>query len=62
MNLKRAVVIAVHAIEKEIKLLAFDANMFDLCHVDEPDFRRAAERRRELQEAIEVLREKGREG
>jgi hypothetical protein len=62
MNLQRAVVIAVQMIRKEIQALAFDANLFDRCGVDNPVSRRASKRRKELRDAIALLVEKGREG
>ena len=57
MQQHRATKIAIHCIELEIKRLAVNANLHDMMHADAPVCVEASKRRKELQEAIQALKE-----
>ena len=57
MNASRARTIAIQCIEAEIKRLAVNANLHDMCHADAPVCVEASKRRKELREAIAALKE-----
>lgn len=55
MTDRAAVAILIRTARRELKRLAFHANLYDRGGLDEPVFRRASRERRRLREAIEVL-------
>lgn len=57
MNRARATALAIAALEREIKAVVFDANLHDLMGAEYPYAVKASERRKELREAIEALKE-----
>lgn len=57
MNQKKAVRVAVRAMEYRIKRLAQQANLWDIHKLDNVHCINASQERRELREAIEVLKE-----
>ncbi len=57
MTRDRAITLAIAALEKEIKALAVQANLEDMYHSGIPACVQASQRRKELREAIAVLRE-----
>ena len=57
MNRVRATALAIQALEREIKALAVNANLEDAYHSGVPMCVAASKRRKELREAIAVLRE-----
>ena len=57
MKHAQATKIAIQCIEREIKRLAVNANLHDMCHADAPVCVEASRRRKELREVIEALRQ-----
>jgi hypothetical protein len=57
MNRARATALAIRCIEAEIKRLAVNANLEDMYHSGIPICVEASKRRRDLREAIAVLKE-----
>jgi hypothetical protein len=57
MKQSRAITLAIAALEAQIKALAVNANLHDLCHADAPVCVEASRKRTELREAIEALRQ-----
>jgi hypothetical protein len=57
VNRARATALAIRCIEAEIKRLAVNANLEDQYHSGIPMCVEASKRRKELQEAIAVLKE-----
>ena len=57
MTGQKATALAIQALEKEIKALAVNANLEDAYHSGIPMCVEASRRRRELREAIAVLKE-----
>jgi hypothetical protein len=59
MNNARARQLAIAALEREIKALAVDANMHERFGLAAPHAAEASTRRKELHEAVRVLKQKG---
>lgn len=57
MTNARAIALAIQALEAQIKRLAVNANLHDLCHADAPACVEASRRRTELRDAIAALRQ-----
>lgn len=57
MKHAHATKLAIQALEREIKRLAVNANLADLCHADAPVCVEASRRRAELRAAIVALRQ-----
>lgn len=57
MNRARATTLAIQCIEREIKTLAVHANLHDQYGADTPVCIDASKRRKELREAIDVLKQ-----
>ncbi len=57
MTNARAITLAIAALEKEIKQLAVNANLHDMCHADAPVCVEASRKRKELRDAIQALRQ-----
>jgi hypothetical protein len=57
MKHTKAITLAIAALEAQIKRLAVNANLADMCHADAPVCVEASKRRTELREAIAALKE-----
>lgn len=57
MTSQRALTLAIQALEAQIKALAVNANLHDVCHADAPACVEASRKRKELREAIAQLRQ-----
>lgn len=56
MNKKTAIILAIACMDKEIKRLAQQANLHDLYQSDDIHTIKASERRKDIREAIKILR------
>ena len=57
MNLEKAVKLAVMALKEQIKIIAFDANAYDVRKIDYPYAIKCSKKRSEYLEAIKILEE-----
>ena len=57
MKLSKAVSIAIESMRLEIKKIAFDANLFDRNLVDYPLAEKRSQRKKELEDAIQTLKD-----
>jgi hypothetical protein len=57
MDYKKAVRIAVECIQAENQRLAVSANLHDIYQVENPTAVNASRRRKELREAVEILKQ-----
>lgn len=57
MTSQRAITLAIQALEAQIKALAVNANLHDMCHADTPVCVEASRKRKELRDAVATLRQ-----
>lgn len=57
MTNARAITLAIAALETQIKVLAVNANLHDMCHADAPVCIEASRKRKELRDAVATLKQ-----